>query len=114
MPIRVTLRATKGLSPTLGALGFVRQCLHRDRRTRRRAWALIMLGEEAADGDLQVREGAEDAVFQLPAGELCKESLDGVGSRAGRWRKMKRPARMPRQSGADFVVLVGGIIVEVT
>ena len=39
---------------------------------------LIVLGDEAVDGGLQVDDGAEHAVLQAAAGELGEEALDGV------------------------------------
>ena len=39
---------------------------------------LIMLLDEAVDGGLQIDNGVEDAVFQPPPGQLCKEALDGI------------------------------------
>ena len=39
---------------------------------------LIMLFDEAIDGGLQIDNGVEDAVFQSPSGQRCKEALDGI------------------------------------
>ena len=43
---------------------------------------LVVLGDEAVDGGLQVDDGAEDAALQPPPGELGEEALDGVEPRA--------------------------------
>jgi hypothetical protein len=37
-----------------------------------------VLGEKAVDRGLQVGDGAEDAVFEAPAGEFGEKPLDGV------------------------------------
>jgi hypothetical protein len=39
---------------------------------------LVVLGDEAVDGGLQIGDGAEDAKFQPPTRELGKEAFDGV------------------------------------
>lgn len=38
----------------------------------------IMFADEAIDGGLQIDDGMKDAIFQTPAGQLCKEALDGI------------------------------------
>jgi len=40
----------------------------------------IGLGDETADGGLEVNDGAKDAAFQSSPGELGKEALDSVES----------------------------------
>lgn len=40
--------------------------------------ALVVLGDEAVDGALEVCDGMEDAVLQAAPGELGEEALDGV------------------------------------
>ena len=40
-------------------------------------WVVVGLVEETVDGDLEVDNGAEDAVFQAPLRELREEALDG-------------------------------------
>ena len=42
---------------------------------------LIVLGDEAVDGGLQVDDGVEGAVLQATAGQLGEEALDGVEPR---------------------------------
>ena len=39
---------------------------------------MIMLFDEAVDGGLKIYDGVEDAVFQAPAGQLGKETLDST------------------------------------
>ena len=39
---------------------------------------VIMLFDEAVDGGLKIYDGVEDAVFQAPAGQLGKETLDST------------------------------------
>ena len=43
-----------------------------------RSGFLVMLGDEAVDGGLQIDDGVEDAVFEAASGELGEEALDGV------------------------------------
>jgi hypothetical protein len=37
-----------------------------------------VLGDKTIDRGLEIGDGAKDAVFQASAGELGKETLDGV------------------------------------
>ena len=39
---------------------------------------MVVLGDEAVDGGLEVSDGAEHAVLQSPAGEFGEEALDGI------------------------------------
>ena len=53
---------------------------------------VVVLGEEAVDGGLQVDDGVEDAALEAPLGELGEEALDGVepGAEVGVKWKVKR------------------------
>ena len=74
--------------------------------------ALIVLGQEAVDGDLKIDERMEDTVFEASFGEPGEEALDGVEPRTGRWREMEGEARVPLEPLADLGVLVGGVVIE--
>src|SRR5437667_2919227 len=72
----------------------------------------IVLGEISIDCGLQVGDRAEDAAAGALAGHLGEEVLDGVEP-GGRGRgEVEGPARMTRQPGQYFAMLVGGIVVE--
>ena len=45
--------------------------------------ALIVLGEVAVDGGLEVDQGMEHAAFEAAAGQLGEEALDGIQPRGG-------------------------------
>ena len=53
---------------------------------------LVVLGDEAVDGGLEVDDGAEDAALQPPLGQLGEEALDGVEPRAGGRREVEGEA----------------------
>lgn len=73
---------------------------------------LIVLGDEAVDGHLQVDDGAEDAALQASFGELGEEAFDGVEP-GGRGRgEVEHPARMALQPSAHPRVLVNRIVVQ--
>ena len=69
--------------------------------------ALIVLGEVAVDGGLEVDQGVEGAALQAAAGQRGEEGLDGVEPGAGGRREVEGPARMTGQPGADLGMLVG-------
>src|SRR5437868_3273283 len=80
--------------------------------SRRMVWAGIVLGEISIDGSLQVGDRAEYATADALAGHLGEEVLDRVEP-GGRGRgEVEGPARMARQPGQHFGMLVGGIVVE--
>jgi hypothetical protein len=54
----------------------------------------IVLGDAAIDSGLEIDHGTEDALPEASSCEPGEEGLDGV------------------ESGADFVILVGGVVVE--
>ena len=43
---------------------------------------VVMLGDEAIDGGLEVDDGVEDTSFQAAFGEFGEEALDGIEPRA--------------------------------
>ena len=72
----------------------------------------IVLGEIRIDGGLQIGDRAEDAAADALPGHLGKEVLDRIEP-GGRGRgEVEGPARMARQPGQHFGMLVGGIVVE--
>lgn len=75
-------------------------------------WRLIVLGDEAFDGGLEVDDGSEHAVPEASAGQDGEEALDGVQPRTGCRREVEGPARVTVEPGADLLVLVGGVVVE--
>src|SRR5688500_14673105 len=72
----------------------------------------VVLGEVAADGGLQIDDGAEGAAPDAPAGERGEEGLDGVEPGAGGGREVERPARVALEPGHDLRMLVAAIVVE--
>src|SRR5438309_11580074 len=72
----------------------------------------IVFSEISIDGGLQVSDRAEDAAADALPGHLGKEVLHRVEP-GGRGRgEVEGPARMARQPGQHFWVLMGGIVVE--
>ena len=45
-------------------------------------WVLVVLGDEAVDGGLEVDEGVEDATLEPSPRELGEEPFDGIQPRA--------------------------------
>jgi len=41
-------------------------------------WLLVVIEDEAIDGDLEIDDALEDAALQAPLGEDGEETLDGV------------------------------------
>lgn len=74
--------------------------------------AVIVLGDKAVDGALEIDDGAEHAMPQAPAGELGEEALHRVQPRARGGRGVNDSARVPREPFPDLGMLVGGIIIE--
>ena len=73
---------------------------------------MVVLGEVAVDGGLQLDDGAEHAALQPPPGERREERLDRVEPGAGGRREVEGPARVAGQPGTGLGVLVGSIVVE--
>ena len=73
---------------------------------------LVVFGDEAVDGGLQVDHAGEDAVLQSSARELGEEALDSVESRTGSRGEVEGPARMPCEPAPDLGRLVRGDVVE--
>lgn len=73
---------------------------------------VVVLGEEAIDGSLEVNDGVEDTAFQATFGEFGKEAFDGIEPRAGCRDEVKREARMAVEPCLHLDMLVRGIIVE--
>ncbi len=72
---------------------------------------LVMLGNEAVNGGLQIGDGAEHAVFEPPLCQLGEEAFDRVkpGARGG--REVERPARVAGEPSPDFFMFMGGVVV---
>jgi hypothetical protein len=73
---------------------------------------VVVLGEVAIDGSLEVDQRVKGAALQAPPGEGGEEGLDRIDPRAGGRREVEGPARMPDEPGADLGMLVGGVVVE--
>ena len=71
---------------------------------------LVVFGEEAIDGGLQVDDGSEHATLEPPLGQRGEEALDSIEPRGGGGRKVKRPTWMAGQPCADLGMLVGGVV----
>src|SRR5258708_38795181 len=57
-----------GLNPTLDAHDWRRRRFCLDRRSRRRALLLVVVGDEAIVGGLEIDDAFDDAVFEVPLG----------------------------------------------
>jgi len=73
---------------------------------------LVVLGEEAVDGGLEIDDGSEDTILEPAARQDGEEALDRVQPGTGRRREVEGPARMAIKPGPHLVVLVGSVIVE--
>jgi len=73
---------------------------------------LVVLVEEAVDGDLEVDDGSEHAVPEASPGELGEEAFDSVQPRGRGRGEVEGPARVSLEPGADLGVLVSGVVVE--
>ncbi len=73
---------------------------------------LVVFGQEAIDGGLEVDKTFEDAAFEAPLGQDGEEAFDGIepGSRCR--REVEDEPRMPRQPLSDLGMLVSRVIVE--
>src|SRR6202034_4316928 len=73
---------------------------------------IVGLAEEAVDRGLELDDRAEGAAFEPTPGQLGEEALHGVEP-GGRGRgEMEDEPRMPTEPGANFGMLVGGVVVE--
>ena len=75
-------------------------------------WLLIMVGDEAVDGGLQVDDAFEDAALETTLGEDGEEALDGVEPAGRGRREVERPAGVTAQPFDHLGVLVDGVVVE--
>ncbi len=75
-------------------------------------FGLVVLGEEAVDGGLEVDDGVEDAAFQTSLRELCEEAFDRVEPGTRGRREVEGEALVAAEPGAHLGVLVGSIVVE--
>jgi hypothetical protein len=55
---------------------------------------LVVVGDEAVDGGLEIGDAIEDAAFQAALGQDGEEPLDGVEPAGGGGREVERPSRM--------------------
>src|SRR5215469_13213075 len=73
---------------------------------------VVGLAQEAVDGGLEVGNALEDAAFEPAPGQLGEEALDRVEPGGGGRSEVEMEAPMPPEPGADFGMLVGGVIVD--
>ncbi len=73
---------------------------------------IVVLGEEAVDGRLEVHDGAEDAALEASLRELGEEALHRVQPGARGRHEMEGEARVALEPAPDLGVLVGGVVVE--
>ena len=73
---------------------------------------VVVLGDVAVDGGLQVDERAEDPALEPPPGERREEALHGVEPGCAGRGEVEGPARVADEPGAHLGVLVGGVVVD--
>lgn len=73
---------------------------------------LVVLGEIAVDGSLEVDDGVEDAALEAPLRQLGEEALERVAPGARGRREVEGEALMAVEPGPNLGVLVSGIVVE--
>ena len=71
-----------------------------------------MFGKISIDRRLQVDNRTEDATADALAGHLGEEVLHRIEPGCRGRGEVKGPARMARQPGQHFRMLVGGVVVE--
>src|SRR5439155_3232432 len=71
-------------------------------------WLLVVVGDEAIDGGLEIDDAFEDAALEAPLGEDGEETLDGVEPTGRGGREMGAPARMTPQPFDHLGVLASG------
>src|SRR6266436_6916590 len=54
-------------------------------------WLLVVVGDEAIDGGLEIDDAFEDAALEAPLGEDGEETLDGVEPTGRGGREMNHP-----------------------
>ena len=54
-------------------------------------WLLVVVGDEAIDGGLEIDDAFEDAALEAPLGEDGEETLDGVEPTGRGGREMESP-----------------------
>ena len=75
-------------------------------------WLLILIGDEAVDGGLEIDDAFEDAAFEAAFGQDGEEALDGIEPTRRGGREVKRPSRIAAQAVDHLGVYVGGVVVE--
>jgi len=73
---------------------------------------LVVGGDEAVDGGLEVYDALEDAAPEPAFGEYGEEALDRVEPGGAGRGEVEGPAGMAAQPGDHLGVLVGGVVVE--
>ena len=73
---------------------------------------LVVLGDVAVDGGLEVDERAEDPALEPASGEGREEALHGVEPGCAGGGEVEGPAGVADEPGAHLGVLVGGIVVD--
>ena len=59
-------------------------------------WLLVVVGDEAIDGGLEINDRSEDAPLETPPGQSREQSLDRIEPGARFGGEVKDEARMPR------------------
>ena len=72
---------------------------------------VVVLGEIAVDGGLEVDDRAEHPTLEPSLGEGGEEVFDGVEPGAGSWREVEGPARMASEPSPDLRMLMGGVVI---
>src|SRR5689334_5555252 len=73
---------------------------------------VVVLGEVAVDGTLEVGDAREHAAADALAGDLGEEALDQVEPGGRGWREVPVAARMLRQPCLHDRMLMGGVVVD--
>jgi hypothetical protein len=67
---------------------------------------MVLVGDVAVDGSLQIGDRAERATFEPPPCEGGEEALHGVEPGSACRREVEDPSRMTNQPGAQLWVFV--------
>ena len=73
---------------------------------------VVVFGEVAVDGDLQVGHTPEDAASDALAGDLGEEAFDEIQPRRRGGREMQTEPGMLREPPLHVRMLVGGVVVD--
>ena len=77
-----------------------------------RLWLLVVIGDEAIDGGLEIDDALENAALGASFGQDGEETLNGVEPAGRGWGKVECPSRVPPEPLDNLGVLMSGVVIE--